>query len=47
LQASIAFPGVFKTVEAFDSLWFTGSAIQENDVIAPIKHCRELNYTDD
>ena len=34
-------------MEAFDSLWFTGSAIQENDVIAPIKHCRELGYTDD
>lgn len=24
LQASISFPGVFKSVEIWDSLWFTG-----------------------
>jgi predicted acylesterase/phospholipase RssA len=46
LQASVAFPGVFKTVEAFDSVWFTGSAIYETDVIAPINHCREIGYKD-
>ena len=46
LQASVSFPGVFKTVEAFDSVWFTGSAIYEMDVIAPINHCLELGYTD-
>mmetsp|Transcript_17696 Transcript_17696/g.29925 ORF Transcript_17696/g.29925 Transcript_17696/m.29925 type:complete len:273 (+) Transcript_17696:211-1029(+) len=46
LQASVSFPGVFKFVEAFDSLWFTGSAIYEIDVIAPINHCKKLGYED-
>ena len=46
LQASISFPGVFKTVEFQDSLWFTGSAIYEIDVLGPINHCRELGYKD-
>ena len=46
LQASVSFPGVFKTVEAFDSVWFAGSSIYETDVIAPINHCRELGYQD-
>lgn len=44
LQASVSFPGVFKTIEAFDSVWFTGSAIYETDVIAPINHCTQLGY---
>jgi hypothetical protein len=46
LQGSVSFPGVFKTVEAFDSVWFTGSAIYETDVISPINHCRYLGYED-
>jgi hypothetical protein len=36
---------VFKTVEAFDSFWFTGSSIYEIDIIAPIIHCEEMGYT--
>jgi hypothetical protein len=44
LQASLSFPGVFKMIEAFDSLWFTGSSIYELDVIAPINYCRKLGY---
>ena len=44
LKASISFPGVFKAVEFDDSLWFTGSAIYEIDVLGPINHCRELGY---
>lgn len=47
LQASIAVPGVFKSVEAFDSLWFTGSSIYEVDVVAPIQHCRSIGYKDE
>ena len=47
LQASVSFPGVFKTIEAFDSVWFTGSAIYEMDVMAPINHCRDLGYKGD
>lgn len=41
----MSFPGVFKSIEAFDSLWFTGSSIYENDVMAPIIHCAKLGYS--
>ena len=44
LQASVSMPGVFKTIEAFDSVWFTGSSIYEIDIIAPIIHCEEMGY---
>lgn len=47
LQASVSFPGVFKSVEIWDSLWFTGQAIYEIDVLGPINHCRELGYKDE
>lgn len=33
-------------IEAFDSLWFTGSSIYELDVIAPINYCRKMGYQD-
>lgn len=46
MKASLAFPGVFKAVEAFDSLWITGSSVYELDVITPINHCRALGYKD-
>lgn len=46
LQASVSFPGVLQTIEAFGQVWFTGSAIYETDVMAPINHCRELGYQD-
>lgn len=46
LQASMVYPGVFKSVEAFDQLWVTGAAIYEIDVMAPILHCRELGFND-
>ena len=46
MKASLAFPGVFKAVEAFDSLWITGSSVYEIDVIQPINHCRDLGYSD-
>jgi hypothetical protein len=47
LQASLSFPGVFKAVEAFDSLWFTGSSIYEIDILAPIKHCERMGYKEE
>jgi hypothetical protein len=33
-------------VEAFDSLWFTGSSIYEIDVMAILRHCKKLGYED-
>ena len=47
LKASLAFPGVFKAVEAFDSLWFTGSAIYEIDILSAIKHCESVGYDEE
>jgi len=44
LQASVAYPGVFKSIEAFDSVWFTGSSIYEIDLMAVVTHCEELGY---
>ena len=44
LQASVSYPGVFKTVDFEDSIWFTGSAIYEIDILAPIIHCEEMGY---
>lgn len=37
---------MFKSVEAFGSLWFTGKAIYEIDLLSPIKHCQDLGYRD-
>jgi hypothetical protein len=34
-------------VEAFDSLWFTGSSIYEIDVMGVINHCRNMGYKDE
>jgi hypothetical protein len=47
LQASLSFPGVFKAVEALDSLWFTGNAIYEIDILAPIKYCERMGYKEE
>ena len=47
LQSSVAFPGVFKSIEAFNSVWFTGSAIYEADVLGPINYCRKIGYKDE
>jgi len=58
LQASVSYPGVFKPIEAFGSMWFSnnfsflltiniaGSAIYETDVISPILHCEALGYAE-
>ena len=42
----MAFPGVFKSVEFVDSLWFTGRAIYEIDISSVIKNCQDLGYKD-
>lgn len=57
LQASLAYPGVFTPIEAFDSMWFSmlwlsynnlaGSSIYETDVISPILHCEMLGYKEE
>ena len=47
LTATIAFPGVFKSVEAFGSLWFSGAAVYEIDIVGPINHCKRMGYEDE
>jgi predicted acylesterase/phospholipase RssA len=44
LQASLSFPGITPPVEAFDSLYFSGASIYENDVMGAINHCERLGY---
>lgn len=46
LQASVSFSGITPAIEAFDSLYFSGSAIYENDVMAAINHCESLGYAE-
>jgi predicted acylesterase/phospholipase RssA len=47
LQASVSFPGVFKAVEAFDSIWFSGSSMYEIDILTAIRHCTDMGYEEE
>lgn len=47
LKASVTFSGISPAVEAFDSLYFSGNAIYENDVVAAINHCEKLGYAEE
>ena len=44
LQASISFSGISPALEFNDSLYFSGNAIYENDVMGAINHCELLGY---
>ena len=44
LKASVSFSGVSPAVPALQSLYFSGTAIYENDVTAAINHCEEMGY---
>ena len=44
LEASTTFSGISPAIEMFDSYYFAGNAIYENDVVAAINHCAELGY---
>ena len=47
LQASVSFLGVSNPVQFRDSLYTSGSAIYENDVMAAINHCEMLGYEEE
>lgn len=44
LKASVSYPGVFSPYEAWDSSWFSGSAIWGIDVSAPILRCKAMGF---
>lgn len=47
LKASISYPGVFSPYEAWDSTWFSGSAIWGIDVSAPILRCKAMGFKEE
>lgn len=47
LEASISFSGISTAVEYNDSLYFSGNAIYESDVMAAINHCEALGYEEE
>lgn len=47
IKASVSYPGIFKPHEAWDSQWFSGSAIWNIDVSAPILRCKALGYKEE
>ena len=47
LQASVSFLGVSNPIQFRDSLYTSGSAIYENDVMAAINHCELLGYEEE
>jgi len=44
LKASVSYPGIFSPHTAWDSLWFSGSAIWDIDVPAPVLRCKAMGY---
>lgn len=46
LKASVTFSGVSPAIFANDSLYMTGNAIYENDIMSVINHCSDLGYKD-
>lgn len=46
LKASVSYPGVFSPYSAWDSLWFSGSAIWGIDVSAPVLRCKAMGFSE-
>ena len=46
LKASVTFSGVSPAIFANNSLYMTGNAIYENDIMSVINHCSDLGYKD-
>ena len=44
LKASVSYPGIFEPHSAWDSEWFSGSAIWNLDVTSPVLRCKALGY---
>ena len=47
LKASVSYPGIFSPHKAWDSLWFSGSAIWNIDVSAPVLRCKAMGYAEE
>ena len=47
LKASVSYPGIFSPHTAWDSLWFSGSAIWNIDVSAPVLRCKAMGFAEE
>jgi len=47
LKASVSYPGVFAPHEAWNSSWFSGSAIWGIDVAAPVLRCKAMGFKEE
>lgn len=47
LKASVTYSGIAPAVELKGELFFSGSAIYENDVMSAINHCEALGYDEE
>lgn len=47
LKASVSYPGVFSPYEAWNSTWFSGSAIWGIDVAAPVLRCKAMGFNEE
>lgn len=47
LKASVTYSGISPAVEVMGQLFFSGSAIYENDVMSAINHCEAMGYNED
>jgi predicted acylesterase/phospholipase RssA len=47
LKASISYPGIFAPHKAWNSTWFSGSAIWNNDVSAPVLRCKAMGFKEE
>lgn len=47
LKASVSYPGVFAPYEAWNSTWFSGSAIWGIDVAAPVLRCKAMGFKEE
>jgi predicted acylesterase/phospholipase RssA len=46
LKASVSYPGIFSPHTAWESLWFSGSAIWNIDVSAPVLRCKSMGFNE-
>jgi predicted acylesterase/phospholipase RssA len=47
LKASVSYPGIFTPHKAWNSLWFSGSSIWNNDVAAPVLRCKAMGFKEE
>ena len=47
LVASVSFSGISPAIELGDSIYISGNAVYENDILSVINHCESLGYAEE